>query len=420
MRAFLTSPAAVGSALAILFCSTLAATAGDWPCFRGANRDGVSTETGLLHEWPAGGPRLAWKSAGIGAGFSTVSVVGERLYTAGDKGETSYVSACSVADGKVIWSTRLGKAGAPGWGNFAGTRSTPSVAGKQVFAIGQWGEVACYEIETGKELWRKDLVADFGGRRPEWGYSESPLVDGELVVMTPGGAQGAVVALNRLSGTVVWQSKEFTDAAHYSSLIVAEIGGVKQYIQLTDKSVAGIAAADGKVLWRAERKGSTAVIPTPIYSDGMVYVTSGYGAGCNGFKVTQANGAFSVSQVYANKGLLNQHGGAVKVGEYVYGYSDDKGWTCQEFKTGAIKWQDKSKLGKGSLVCADGQLYLRREDKPGTVALIEASPAGFVEHGRFDQPELSGKNTWAHPVVADGKLYLRDGDLLFCYDVKSK
>jgi len=219
---------------------------------------------------------------------------------------------------------------------------------------------------------------------------------------------------------VIWQSKGFTDAAHYSSLIIAELGGVRQYIQLTAASVVGIAAGDGKLLWKAPRKGNVAVIPTPIYDDGFVYVTSGYGVGCNLFKITADSGRFSAEQVYANKVMANHHGGVIKVGDSVYGYSEGKGWTCQDFKTGEAKWQDRHKLGKGSLAYADGHFYLRQEDEKGTVALIEATAEGYREHGHFDQPDRSEKNSWAHPVIAGGKLYLRDQDVLLCYDIKAK
>jgi len=202
-------------------------------------------------------------------------------------------------------------------------------------------------------------------------------------------------------------------------LIAAELGGVRQYIQLNAGSVAGIAAADGKLLWRATRKGETAVIPTPIYADGMVYVTSGYGIGCNLFRIGEKGGKFKAEQVYANKVMVNHHGGVIKVGVHVYGYSDSKGWTCQDFRTGEAKWQEKEKLGKGSLVYADRRFYLRQEDKPGTVALIEATPEGYREHGRFEPPDRSPEKSWSHPVVSGGHLYLRDLDVLLCYDVKA-
>jgi outer membrane protein assembly factor BamB len=403
-----------------LFTAICAALADDWPQWRGPNRDGISKETGLLKDWPAKGPTLAWKATGLGKGYSTVSITNGRVFTIGDRGDANFVVALNEADGKPDWSAKLGKPGAPGWGGFEGPRATPTVEGKLLYAVGQWGEMVCLDSSTGVEKWRKDYAKDFGSTRPEWGFSESPLVDGDKVLITPGGTKGSVVALKKDTGELVWRSQEFTDVPHYSSLIVAEIGGVRQYIQLTAASVAGIAATDGKVLWRAPRKGSTAVIPTPIYSDGYVYVTSGYGAGCNLFKISANGNKFAATQVYANKVMVNHHGGVVKWENFVYGYSDGKGWTCQDFKTGEDKWQDKEKLGKGSLVYADGRLYLRQEDKAGTVVLIEPSSAGYKEHGRFNPPDRSDKNTWPHPVVANGKLYLRDQDTLLCYDVKAR
>lgn len=406
---------------AFLFAvSSVFAASGDWPQWRGPNHDGISTETGLLKDWPEGGPKLAWEIKGIGAGYASVSIFGNRIYTAGDKGEESFVEALNLSDGKPVWSAKLGKAGPVGQPQLEGPRATPTTDGELVFAVSQWGEMVCVKADTGKEVWRKDYTKDFGGACPLWGYAESPLIDGDKVVVTPGGSQGAVVALNKKTGELIWQSKDFTDAAHYSSLIIADPGGVRQYITLTLSSVAGIAEANGKLLWKALRKGQIAVIPTPVYSDGYVYVTSGYGAGCSLFKINSDSGKFSAEQVYANRVMVNHHGGVVKVGDFIYGYSDGKGWTCQDFKTGEAKWQDKEKLGKGSICFADGRLYLRHEDKKGTVALIEASPEGYREHGRFDQPDRSSKNSWPHPVVAGGKLYLRDQDVLLCYDVKAR
>src|SRR5579872_3022014 len=228
---------------------------GDWPQWRGPNHDGISTETGLLQDWPESGPKLLWEIKDLGAGYASVSIYGNRIYTAGDKGAECFVEALNLADGKPVWSTKLGKAGPVGQPQFEGPRATPTTDGELVFAVSQWGEMACLRADTGKEVWRKDYTKDFGGACPFWGYAESPLIDGDKVVVTPGGSQGAVVALNKKTGDVIWQSKEFTDAAHYSSLVVAEPGGVRQYIQLTPTSVAGIAAADGKLLWRAPRKG---------------------------------------------------------------------------------------------------------------------------------------------------------------------
>jgi outer membrane protein assembly factor BamB len=394
-----------------------ALSAADWPQFRGPKRDDICTETGLLKQWPDGGPPLLWKAHGLGKGFSTVSVVGDRIYTAGDLDGASMVEVLNAADGKPVWSAKLGRGGDVS--GYEGTRGTPTVDGDLLFAIGQLGDIVCLETATGKEIWRKDFKKDFGGAQPNWGYAESPLVDGDKVGFTPGGSEGSIVALNKKTGALLWRSKEFADSPHYSSLIVAEIGGVRQYIQLTPVSVAGIAAADGKLLWRALRRGQTAVIPSPIYRDGFVYVTSGYGVGCNLFKIENSGGKFSVTEVFQNKVMVNQHGGVILVGDQLYGYSDGKGWTCQNFKTGEAVWQEKGKMGKGAIAYADGNFYLREEGK-GSLALIEASPAGYTEHGRFEQPERSSQNAWPHPVIAGGKLYVRDQDLLLCYDVKAK
>jgi outer membrane protein assembly factor BamB len=245
-------------------------------------------------------------------------------------------------------------------------------------------------------------------------------VDVDRVVCTPGGPQGTVAAFNKVNGDLLWQSKEITDDAAYSSLVIAHFGGKRQYVQLTAASVFGVAADTGKLLWRAPRSGRTAVIPTPILHEDLVYVTSGYGVGCNLFRVTAEGEAFRAEEVYNNKVMVNHHGGVVKVGEHLYGFSDGKGWTCQELKTGRDVWQEKEQLGKGAIGYADGRLYLRAESGPGTVVLIEATPDGFREKGRFNQPERSGKNSWPHPIIANSRLYLRDQDLLLCYDVREK
>lgn len=409
------------SLLLVLSMSVAAASAADdWPAWRGPNRDGYSPDKGLLKEWPAEGPTLVWKATGLGIGYTNVSVVEGRIYAMGDIDDASQVIALNVADGKTIWKAKVGKAGAPGWGGFAGPRCTPTVDGNLVFAVGQYGEVACLDAATGKEIWRKDYIKDFDAKLPEWGFCSMPLVDGKQVILAPGGKNGDLVALDKKTGELIWQSKDLAEDIHYSSPIVAEIGGIRQYIQLTSESVAGVAAKDGSLLWRAERKGATAVIPTPIYRDNYVYVTSGYGAGCSLFKIAADGGKFSTDKVYANKTMLNHHGGVILVGKYLYGHSDAKGWVCQDFESGKSKWNEKEKLGKGSITYADGMFYLRAEDGKGTVVLIEATDEGYREKGRFDQPDRSDKNSWPHPVIIGGRLYLRDQDVLLSYDVKKK
>lgn len=412
------NPVSVATLFLVLSLSIqVMAASSDWPQWRGPDRDGHSSDTGLLKEWPKGGPKLLWKAKGMGIGYTNVSVVGDRLFLMGDKDDACYVIALKKANGQPLWTAKVGKSGAPGWGGFAGPRVTPTVDGKLVFAVGQWGDAACIDAENGKVLWSKDYAKDFGAQRPEWGFCGMPLVDGDQVILAPGGKNGDLVALNKKTGEVLWQSKELTDGIHYSSPIGVEIGGVRQYVQFTDASVAGIQRDNGHLLWRVDRKGATAVIPTPIYHDGFVYVSSGYGAGCNLFKITATDGKFSAKQVYANKEMTNHHGGVIRVDKCLYGFSDGKGWTCQDFETGKVVWKENSKLGKGSIAYADGMLYLRAEDDSGTVALIKASPEGYQEKGRFDQPDRSDKNSWPHPVVVGRRLYLRDQDILLCYDI---
>ncbi len=407
------------SALFALCLTARLAAGGDWPQWRGPLRDDISTETGLLQQWPAGGPALAWKATGLGEGYSGVAVAKGRIYTMGDQGDASFLLALEAANGKVVWSAKIGKSG----GNYPGPRCTPTVDGDQVVVLGQFGDLVCVSAADGKERWRHNLQSEFGGKMMSgWGYAESPLVAEGNVICTPGGAQGTLLALDKQTGAAAWRSKEWTDNAAYSSIILATIHGVRQCVQLTDASVGGVSAQDGRLLWRAPRPGRTAVIPTPIVADDSVYVTSAYNAGCNLFKVEQdaAGGGFAARPVYSNKEMQNQHGGVVKVGDYLYGYCDGKGWTCQNFKTGEAVWQEKEKLSKGSLSCAGGRLYLRAESGSGTVVLIEPTPKGWTEKGRFDQPDRSNKNSWPHPVVAGGCLYLRDSDMLLCYDVKQK
>jgi outer membrane protein assembly factor BamB len=405
--------------LALVFLSAVtwqsAAADSDWPQWRGPHRDGISPETGLLKQWPAEGPKLLWKTSTLGGGYSGVAVVDGKIFTMGDA-DASFIYALNEADGKQLWAAKVGKTG--GGGGYPGPRCTPTVDGDLVFALGQFGDLVCVESATGKERWRKNLVSDFAGKMMSgWGYSESPLVDEDKVICTPGGSRGTLLALNKQTGAVLWRTTALKDTAAYASAIVAEIGGVRQYIQLTDASVFGVAANDGKVLWRAPRSGQTAVIPTPVYADGYVYVTSGYGAGCNLFKITSADAQFKAEPVYANKVMVNHHGGVVLIGDHVYGYSDGKGWVCQEFKTGKAVWEEKSKLGKGSITCADGHFYLRSEDK-GTVVLLEASSDGYKPAGRFEQPNRSDQKAWPHPVIAHGKLFLRDQGELLCYNLK--
>lgn len=391
--------------------------AGDWPQWRGPDRNDLSKETGLLKQWPEGGPKQVWLFKDAGLGYAGYSIAGGKLFTMGARAEKEFLIAVDVKDGKELWSTSIATTLKNGWGD--GPRGTPSVDGKHVYALGGQGTLICANVADGMEQWRVTMQS-LGGKTPGWGYTESVLVDGKQLLCTPGGDKGAVVALDKLTGKVLWQSGDFTDGAQYASIISADLNGARQYIQLTMKSVVGLNSTDGKTLWRADWPGRTAVIPTPIQRDGLVYVSAGYGVGCQMVKIDAGN---QLNGVYTNKVMKNHHGGVILVGNHLYGHSDGPGWVCQDFKTGAEVWSSKN-LGKGAIAYADGMLYLLEEGS-GTVALVEASPKGWSEKSRFKlDPQTTQRNPqgriWTHPVISNGKLYLRDQELLFCFDVKAK
>lgn len=393
---------------------------GDWPQWRGPNRDDNSTETGLLKTWPDGGPKLVWMNKDAGLGYSGYSIVGDTLYTMGSRDAVEYVIAIDAKTGKEKWSTEAGPLLTNGWGD--GPRSTPTVSGDHVYALSGKGHLSCFSVGDGKQIW-KTTMEELGGKVPGWGYTESVLVDGNLVICTPGGAQGSVAAFDKATGKKVWQTTDWTDPAQYSSVIAADHNGARQLIQLTMQSVGAVNAKDGSLLWKVPFPGKTAVIPTPIFSEGNVFVAAGYGVGAKLIKVGSGNKAEDMNPEM-NTNMINHHGGVVLVKGHLYGYSDKGGWTCLDFKTGTVKWQENAALKKGAIHYADGKLYLL-EENTGTVALIDASPDGWKEHGRFTlTPQTTQRNpkgkVWTHPTVANGKLFLRDQELLFCFDVSGK
>lgn len=397
----------------------LDADAADWPTFRGADRRDISSETGLLKSWPASGPKQVWLNEDAGLGYSGFAVAGGTLYTLGARDAVEYVIAIDAATGKEKWSAEAGALLTNGWGD--GPRSSPTVDGDKVYAMAGKGNLVCLNTADGKELWRVSMES-LGGKVPGWGYCESPLVDGDRVFVTPGGAQGTMAAFDKLTGKKLWQSAEWTDGAQYASIVPADLNGGRQLIQLTMQTLAAVNPANGKVLWKTEFPGKTAVIPTPIVQGNQIFVAAGYGVGCKSVKIGADN---SVEELYTSTDMVNHHGGVLLVDGHLYGFSDKAGWTCLDFKTGAVKWTaDKKTLGKGAIHSADGMLYLL-EEKTGTVVLIEASPEAWKEHGRFTlQPQTTQRNPkgmiWTHPVVSNGKLYLRDQELLFCFEVKGQ
>ncbi len=402
----------------VLARTVVAQQPAEWAQWRGPDRTGLSKETGLLKLWPAGGPKLLAKFTGLGEGYTTPSFARGRIFGMGLFGEEEKVWALD-ANGQVVWATKIAGLTTLGGrqGGF-GPRSTPTVEGDLLWAEGVGGDIVCLEAATGKLRWQKNLVSDFGGRVPQWGYSESPLLDGNQVIITPGGRTATVVALNKLTGEVVWKCVvPEGDPAGYASPIVIEFGGVRQYVQFLGRGVVGVAAKDGQFLWRYNAPANgTANCSTPLYHDGHVFAASGYNNGGGLAKLTADGGAITATQVYFSKSMLNHHGGMVRIGDHLYGF-DNATLTCLDWKTGDVKWANRS-VGKGSVFFADGHLIARSERGP--VALVEATPTGYLEKGQFIQPERTTNPAWAHPVVVGGKLYLRDQDALFVYELSDR
>jgi outer membrane protein assembly factor BamB len=391
--------------------------ADDWPAFRGPNRDGVCREKGLLKEWPKDGPKLLWKTSGLGIGNSTPSVVGNVLYVMGQKDDKEYVMALDVSKGgKQIWASAIGPIRNEGNG-FPGPRSTPSIDGNRLYTEGIAGDVVCMNVKTGKILWHRDMVKDYGGTLPSWGYAESVLVDGPWVVCTPGGPKNTIAALNKNNGRLVWGSP-VGDRAEYASVIKVTVGGSKQYVNLMKKGVIGVSAKDGRFLWRYDAPASrTANCSTCVTSGDTVFASCAYGMGGGLVRIEPSGKGFSANQVYFTKKMQNHHGGMVLVDGCLYGCSDPSVLSCLDYETGKVKWTDRSS-GKCSVLWADGMLFCRSEQGP--ISLVEATPDGFRLKGRFDQPDRSDRNSWPYLVIANGVMYVRDQDALLAYGVRGE
>jgi len=438
----------------------------DWPQWQGPDRNAVSKEHGLLKEWTKDGPPLAWKVNGLGGGYSGPSIAAGRIFGMSNRGDDEVVWALSEADGKTLWVTRLGPAiqqrtqhqGEEGPG------CTPTVDGELLYVEGMGGDLACLQVRDGKIVWQRSLTRDFGGRVPMWSYRESPLVDGDKVICTPGGQDATLVALDKLSGKTVWKSQVPGGAgggpggpgrrpggpggpssagrgpgrgpggfgggsgAAYASAIAIDFEGQREYVQFTARALVGVAASDGKFLWRYDRPANRMAIncSTPVHHDGLVFAASAYGAGGGLVKLSKdASGGVKAEEVYSTTKMENHHGGMILLDGCLYGANGGNGGgflVCLDFQTGKVLWDErdsgKRRAPKGSVALADGRLYYRTEK--GTMLLIEPNPKQYVERGRFEQPDRSESPAWTHPVVANGKLYVRDQDVLLCYDVKAK
>ena len=396
-------------ALCAFASEALAQTAALWPQWRGPNRDGISKETGLLKQWPTEGPALVWKATGAGRGYSSFSISDGKLFTMGLRGDREFVVAFDVATGQEAWATPHGSAFRNDRGD--GPRGTPTVDGDRVYALGGNGDLSALEVKTGKVVWSKNVLKEFGGSNITWGISESPLVLGNKVLVNPGGPNASIVALSKADGSVIWKSQ--SDKAGYSSGIPVEINGATQVVFFTSARAVGLDAKDGRLLWDYARPANNvANVATPIVRANRVFISSDYGTGGGVVEIKPDNKA---EEIWFTKDMRNHHSSSVLIGDYLYGFSSAI-LTAVKFDTGEIAWRDRS-VGKGSLVYADGNLYCFSEN--GVVGLVEATPTGYKEKGRFRIPQDS-LPTWTHPVVAGGRLYLRDQDTIYAFDVREK
>jgi outer membrane protein assembly factor BamB len=384
----------------------------DWPQWRGPRRDGVSAERGLLKAWPQTGPPLAWKATGAGQGYSSFAVAGGRLYTLGARENREHVVAFDIASGKRVWDAPHGQRFSNDRGD--GPRGTPTVDGTRVYAFGASGDLTALEAGSGKVAWTVNVIRDFGGQNITWGLSESPLIVGDRIIVSPGGPGSSVVALNKADGKLIWKTE--ADRAGYSSAVLHELGGISEAIVFTGQRALGVNIANGRVLWSYDRVANrVANIATPIVRGDHVFLSSDYGTGAALLRLTAAGGGITAQEVYFTREMRNHHASSVLVGDHLYGFSSAI-LTAMRFDNGEVAWRDRS-VGKGSLVHADDRLYLFSER--GVVALAEASPEAYKEHGRFSL-ETGSLPTWSHPVVSNGKLFLRDQDTIYAYDVRAK
>ncbi len=404
-----------------------AANAEDWPNFRGENRDGISSSANLMDKWPSSGPKLLFTAEGAGRGYASPAIADGRAYTLGDKvpgadDEDERMTCFDANTGKLIWSTKTGPAWNNGKGSWQGSRSTPAVDGDMLYVINPHGRLVAAKASNGDIVWSRDLKDDLGGKKKDsWGYSESPLIDGDNLICTPGGPKATVVALNKATGKTIWTcQREGDPGAGHSCVVISNVGGRKVYVQNTGGGPLGIDAESGQLLWDYDISPPTAFIPTPIIDGDYVYTVAGYGTGGALLRQVATPKGVNIEEVYGLQTELgNKHGGVIKIGDHLYFGKEDRSIViCARMDNGEVAWQERG-TGKGSIAiaAADGKIFLRYQS--GEVIMAEASPSGFTALGQLKTPTSGDgdKPSWAHPVVANQRLYLREDNTIYVYSL---
>lgn len=403
----------VCAVLLMVLIAVPAANAADWPQFRGPNRDGISSETGLLKQWPADGPKELWSYEKLGEGYSSVSIANGFIYTCGMTDGQGYLYAFDL-EGNLKYRVNYG----PEWtraGHYPGTRTTPTIDGDRLYLMSGQGRVACYNAGTGERIWYVDTLEKFGGKNIRWGVAESLLIDGENLICTPGGRDATVVALNKMTGETIWTSKGLSQLSAYCSPVLIERGPNRLILTMVEQAIVGIDADTGKVYWVEPHKVSYDIqAVSPVYHDGLMYVTNGYRHGSHGFQLSPDG--TSIARKWSERSLDVQLGGVVLIDGNIHGASTRGQWTCLDLATGDVRFTDRL-VGKGAVIYADGLLYGYGEN--GQVGLIRINPDGYELVSSFRITKGS-KEHWAHPSISDGRLYIRRGEALMCYDIKAR
>jgi outer membrane protein assembly factor BamB len=403
--------------LAVLALSTATllmtsnAPAADWPTFLGPNRDGRSPDTGLLKQWPQEGPKLLWKVDRIGPGWSSVAVANGCVYTTGNEGENQMLICLDDKTGKETWRAVQGPKSSHK--KYEGARATPTVDNDRIYLTGGDGLMTCHSAKDGRLLWKKNLRSDFGGKVGSWQYSESVLILGKLAIITPGGPN-AVVALDKMTGASVWKSNKPATAG-YSSLVPITLNNSTILVNGSQSGLIAVDAKTGKEIYRSPfAENNVANAPTPAYLDGYLFWAVGYNKGGICLKVTQAGGAWKFEDAWTTRDFACHPGNYVAANGCVYGKGKGA-LVCADLITGATKWQER--CGAGQVTWADGLLY-SQSDSGGKLALVDPTAEGNRVKGSI---QVAGTgNSWSHPVVINGRLYVRYDTNLYCYDVKAK